>query len=192
MHLLICALVLIWIGFMKKTIALSITLALLTSTSAFASEMTHADKSGHTIHLGISKLSGDISDISDDSALSFGYDYTTKTGVIIGGYYMPELLSASASYMGVGAAIESSVLGIYSGYQFDNNIRLTAGLSFTYTEAAIATHFGSASDDETKIGIMVGIDYLFKENFLLGTRLSTHDVGGIDGTTIGINVGYKF
>ncbi len=175
---------------MKKTIALSIALAL--STSAFASETTQTDKSGHTIHVGISKLSGDISDISDDSAFSFGYDYTTKKGVIIGGYYMPELLSASASYMGVGAALDSSVLGIYSGYQFDNNVRLTAGLSFTYTEAAIATNVLSASDDETNAGIMVGVDYLFKENFLIGTRLSTHDVGGLDGTTIGINAGYKF
>ena len=175
---------------MKKTIALSIALAL--STSAFASETTQTDKSGHTIYVGISKLSGDISDISDDSAFSFGYDYTTKKGVIIGGYYMPELLSASASYMGAGAALDSSVLGLYSGYQFDNNVRLTAGLSFTYTEAAIATNVLSASDDEIKTGIMVGVDYLFKENFLIGTRLSTHDIGGLDGTTIGINAGYKF
>ncbi|GHW31970.1 hypothetical protein VCSRO161_3638 [Vibrio cholerae] len=175
---------------MKKTIALSIALAL--STSAFASEMTHADKSGHTIHIGISKLSGDLSDISDDSVFSLGYDYTTKTGAIIGGYYMPELLSVSASYMGVGVALESSVLGIYSGYQFDNNIRLTAGLSFTYSEAAIATAYESAYDDETNVGIMVGVDYLFNEKFLLGTRLSTHDVGGVDGTTIGLNAGYKF
>ncbi|GIC17798.1 hypothetical protein VCSRO145_3650 [Vibrio cholerae] len=39
---------------------------------------------------------------------------------------------------------------------------------------------------------MVGVDYLFNEKFLLGTRLSTHDVGGVDGTTIGLNAGYKF
>ncbi|GHY43111.1 hypothetical protein VCSRO118_3684 [Vibrio cholerae] len=94
--------------------------------------------------------------------------------------------------MGVGVALESSVLGIYSGYQFDNNIRLTAGLSFTYSEAAIATAYESAYDDETNVGIMVGVDYLFNEKFLLGTRLSTHDVGGVDGTTIGLNAGYKF
>jgi hypothetical protein len=176
---------------MKKILALSITLAL--STSAFASEnISQSDKSGHTISIGFSKLSGDISEISDDTALSFGYDYTTKKGVIIGGYYMPELLSASASYMGIGATLESSVLGIYSGYQFDNNIRLTAGLSFTYTEAAIATGFSSASDNETSAGLMVGVDYLFKENFLIGSRLSTHDISGVDGTTIGINAGYKF
>lgn len=176
-----------------KKLVLSIGLALALSTSAFASEnINQSDKTGHTISIGLSKLSGDISDISDDSVFSFGYDYTTKTGVIIGGYYMPELLSASASYIGMSAALESSVIGIYSGYQFDNNIRMTVGLSFTYTSATIATSYASASDDDINAGLMIGIDYLLKENFLIGSRLSTHDVGGVDGTTIGINAGYKF
>ncbi len=176
---------------MKKTLALSIALAL--STSVFASDnITQSDKSGHVVSIGFSKISGDMSDISDDIAFSFGYDYTTKAGVIIGGYYMPELFSKSASYMGIRAELESTVLGIYSGYQFDNNIRLTAGLSFTSSEAKLATSYASVSDDETNTGLMVGIDYLFTENFLIGSRLATHDVGGFDGTTIGINAGYKF
>lgn len=177
---------------MKNKVLPLFSILLLSSSVLAMDETEKTDKSGHTIHVGFSKLSGDLSDVADDSSFSFGYDYTTKNGVIFGGYYVPELLSVSASYAGIGAAVESSVLGAYSGYQFDNDFRLTAGLSFTHSEAAIATYYTSASDDETNIGLMLGGDYLINKKILIGGRLSTHDVGGVDGVSFGLNAGYKF
>ncbi|MGL5336296.1 MAG: outer membrane beta-barrel protein [Enterovibrio sp.] len=182
---------------MKKHLALSIILAL--STSAFAAERVNlADKSGHTLSIGFSKLTGDLADISDDYAFSFGYDYTTSNGVIFGGFYTPELLSVAGTIIGLPESrleLDASVLGLYSGYQFDNNVRLTAGLSFTRAEENITLGnvLGNISStaDETKTGFMLGIDYLW-QHILIGSRVTTHDVAGLDGTTISINAGYKF
>ncbi|NLS14146.1 porin family protein [Vibrio sp. SM6] len=175
---------------MKKTLALSVLLAL--STSAIASESTTQDKSGHTLSIGMSKVSGDISNISDDTVFSVSYDYTTNQGVIIGGYFMPELVSSSMSYMDVNLSLDTSVLGMYLGYQFDNNIRLTSGLSFTTVEAKLSDNYASVSDEETNTGFMFGIDYLFSEKVLIGTRFVTHDVAGVEGSSMGISAGYKF
>lgn len=167
-------------------------LLFLSSSVVAMDNMNQYDKSGHTIYVGISKMSGDLSRIGDDTAFSFGYDYTTKNGIIIGGYYTPKLLSASSSYSGISSTLDSKVLGVYSGYQFNNNFRFTTGFSFTDTKATIATSSLSASDSENNVGFMLGADYLFNNQLIVGARISTHDVGSVNGTTIGINVGYKF
>ncbi|MGL5290521.1 MAG: outer membrane beta-barrel protein [Vibrionaceae bacterium] len=197
---------------MKKVLALALPLFISTQALAYE-DVTPRDKSGHTFHVGVSKLTGDLSDAiagyydhgevlfdkHDDAIFNFGYDYTTKFGVIFGGYYMPQLMSVSFADL---LWIESQVLGFYSGYQFDNNIRLTAGLSFTYTEADLPS---LSSDSETNVGFMVGLEYLAANKFLIGARVTTHEVatihydnmanaayGNVTGTTIGINIGYKF
>ncbi|MGL5336665.1 MAG: outer membrane beta-barrel protein [Enterovibrio sp.] len=193
----------------KKVLVL--TLPLILSGQALANKYDMQDtksKAGHTFHVGVSKLTGDLSDAiadskvlfdkHDDAIFSLGYDYTTKAGVIFGGYYMPELLSVVASLPVtapvVGNApveIKSQVLGFYSGYQFDNNLRLTGGLSFTYTEGD--RHFTeyTTSDSETNLGFMLGLDYLIADNFLVGARVTSHKVGENSGITTGINLGYK-
>lgn len=172
--------------------ALLLTSLFLFSTAAVAMDsVVQRDKSGHTVHVGISTMRGDLSNVAENSLFSFGYDYTTKDGAIFGGYYLPELLSKSTYVFGLGASIESNVLGLYSGYQFDNNFRLTGGLSFTYSQAIFSSNYASVISDETNISFLVGADYLF-EQFLVGARISSHDVAGIDGTTFGINIGYKF
>ncbi|MGL5335777.1 MAG: hypothetical protein ACRC9R_06480 [Enterovibrio sp.] len=207
---------------MKKVLALALPLILSAQVLANEGVMTK-DKSGHTVHIGISKLSGDISSAladssgnlifneSDNTIYSFGYDYTTKSGVIFGGYYIPELRSESraeaysAPVTAVlwGASLESKVLGLYSGYQFDNNLRFTAGLSATRSETSgykYMTAFPLSSyqhkQQKTKIGFMLGLDYLVAEKFLVGARISTHEIefDGInsDGAIIGVNLGYKF
>lgn len=180
------------LGFIMNYSALLLPSLLLFSTAAVAMDsVVQSDKSGHTVHVGISTMRGDLSNVAENGLFSFGYDYTTKDGVIFGGYYMPELLSKSASIFGMGATIESTVLGLYSGYQFDNNFRFTGGLNFTYSQAIFSSRYATVFTDETNMSFLVGADYLFKQ-FLVGARISSHDVSGIDGTTFGINIGYKF
>ncbi|MGL4734221.1 MAG: outer membrane beta-barrel protein [Enterovibrio sp.] len=175
---------------MKKILALAIALGMSTSVLASGEEIIQRDKSGHTFHVGVSKLQGDAADAvsilfgSDDAVFSLGYDYTTKVGVIFGGYYMPSLLSKYSSLLILG--IDAQALGFYSGYQFDNNLRLTGGLSFTNYDVG-----GFVSYSDTSLGVTVGLDYLVAEKFLIGARASTHDIDGFDGTTVGINLGYK-
>ncbi|MGL5334606.1 MAG: outer membrane beta-barrel protein [Enterovibrio sp.] len=172
---------------MKKVLALALPLVM--STLTFANEgVIPQGKRGHTVHVGLSVQQGELSDISGDTVFSFGYDYTTSSGLIFGGFYMPELLSESYAYKWYPLSLTSSVFGTYAGYQFDNNLRLTGGLSFTYTEL----DFNRETTAETNVGFTIGLDYLVTEKFLIGSRLNTHDVDSFTGTTIGINVGYKF
>ncbi|MGL4827228.1 MAG: hypothetical protein ACRC24_07140 [Vibrionaceae bacterium] len=194
---------------MKKILALAIALGMSTSVLASEEEIIQKDKSGHAFYVGVSRLQGDLadavsagagSDISKDAVYSFGYDYTTSSGIIWGGYYTPKLLSESsnnsdalASY---GDSLKAQVLGFYSGYQFDNNIRLTAGVSFNnfkyegYRYDAVGNY--EESERKTNIGITLGLDYLVVEKFLIGARLNTHEYRHLEATTIGFNVGYKF
>ncbi|MGL5290403.1 MAG: outer membrane beta-barrel protein [Vibrionaceae bacterium] len=189
---------------MKKVLALALPLVI--SAPLFANEgVMPKDKSGHTAHVSISILKGDLSDKwatqdqvtrdeYSDVRFSVGYDYTTKDGVIIGGYYMPMLISKSATNrFDTQSSMTADVLGFYSGYQFDNNIRVTGGLSFTHAEGyVIAEENNVILGSQTNMGFMIGLDYLVEENFLIGSRLSSHDIYDLQGTAIGFHIGYKF
>ena len=74
-------------------------------------------------------------------------------------------------------------------YEFDNNLRFTAGLNVTNTEAAMAASGTSATADDTNVGIYLGAG-MFVENFFFCATLSTYTVADIDGTSIGLNAGY--
>lgn len=181
-----------------RNISLIFSSFFLLSTSAIAmdlseqpSEMMVNTKNKHNLYIGTSKISGHISNLSDNSAFSFGYDYTLDNNVIIGAYYMPELVSRSVSFAGVRTEIESRDFGIYSGYHFDNNFRLTAGLNFTNSKSSINSRTLAISDDNSEVGFNFGIDYQIN-HFLIGGRFATHDVGGFDGNTITLNIGVSF
>lgn len=166
--------------------------ALLFSTSALATQIkTH---NPHTIYVGYGQLTGDLSQI-EKTNISFGYDYTNQNRVIFGAYYIPNLISESetAFVPGFGEltlTLVSSTLGLYSGYQFDNHIRFTYGLSMTNSDATISGSY-YLNESESNIGINFGLDYAI-DKFMLGGRLTTHDVGDVTGSTFAINAGFKF
>ncbi|ROV59086.1 hypothetical protein EGH82_15265 [Vibrio ponticus] len=151
----------------------------------------HQDKSGHTIQVGFAELFGDLSEGNEGILFSLGYDYTNRNGIILGGYYKPELISGSGSYAGVGISLESDVLGFYSGYQINDNFRLTGGFSLTFAEIVMSTAYGFVSDSETNVGLNLGFDFLVN-NLVVGSRLDTHDIYGVEGTTVTFNLGFKF
>ncbi len=182
-----------------------LALLLLLSTSVFANDDStmccYYSKEGSTVYVGVSAVTGNLSDISMNTVLNLGYDYTFSQGAILGIYYTPKLISHSAHLTDTSAtgaatiAMNSRVLGIYAGYEFDNYVRLTGGLTFTNTEISAmminTSSTLSGSHNETNVGINAGIGYLY-HNFLIESRLSTHDVGGVKGSTFNFNAGYKF
>ncbi|MGL5251437.1 MAG: outer membrane beta-barrel protein [Enterovibrio sp.] len=195
---------------MKKILALAVALGMSASALASEEEIMQRDKSGHTFHVGVSRLQGDLadaakeafgSDVSKDALFSVGYDYTTKRGIILGAYYMPRMLSESMDVtngsLSMGDTIKSQVIGLYTGYQFDNNIRLTGGAAFTYTKEdyyEIDSVLGGYEETtkETVVGLMLGLDYLIAEKLLIGARVSAHEYDNLSATLVGINLGYKF
>lgn len=171
----------------KKFLMLSAVL--LFSTPVFSLEAT--DRSGHSVYVGFSQVSGGASDLVDGLVPSFGYDYTTGNSLIFGGYIIPELISVSSANSFVSVAFESSVVGLYTGIHDENNFRITSGLNFISSAAVVATNAAFASGEETRVGFDFGVDYL-KDNLLIGVRLSTYKISSFDGVILGVNIGYQF
>lgn len=164
----------------------------LTSGPALAMNLADPmDKSGHSVYVGAAKLTGDLSDHVSKTVLSLGYDYTFANGAIFGGYFVPQLLSGTVTVPSKFSSVKAKVFGAYTGYTFDNNLRLTGGMSFTYTETKRTALGYFVSEGRTNVGGNIGLDYVYK-GFLVGTRLDTHRVDDINGITIGLNLGYKF
>lgn len=167
--------------------ALAIVSLLLLSSYAQAME-----ENRNTVYLGASVIAGDLSNLSDKTAFTVGYDYTLPNRMLIGGYFTPKLLSESGSVSSFVSSIDSSAVGIYGGYHFENNFRATAGVTFTKTELMTSiVNLPLTSDEETNVGFNVGADYILN-NIMLGGRISYHDIIGIKGTTVGFNLGFQF
>ena len=179
----------------KFLIALSL---LPLSISAEELSAPNYDKSGFTLQIGASKLGGDmgfygIGPNGETVGVSFGGSYTSEKGVILGGLYTPTVASDAASSSAIAVTLEIDSLSLFGGYQFDNNIRLTGGLTISEIEGYVASkYYGSASASERNSGFNIGLGYEFNNGLSLEGRFATLDLVGISGSTMNIVGGYKF
>lgn len=178
---------------MKKYIFATSALFLAFSVQAsdYSTPTYYGAKQGHHLYVGYSSIGGDLSDTADNMPFSVGYDYTTHNGIIVGAYYMPELYNDVKPAYNLRYSVDSSVLGLYSGYQFDNNIRVTAGLNFTHSEVRVMAPNAYAVDSDLNGGFVIGADYQI-QNIVVGGRFATHKMADTSASTFTANIGFKF
>ncbi|MGD1448239.1 outer membrane beta-barrel protein [Vibrio harveyi] len=156
----------------------------LVSASAVANEVESINKSGLGIRVGYSLVSGDISELEDTGGMTFAMDYTFENGVIVGVNYVPTLAEEKHSTIG----IESSMIGVYGGYQFDSGLKLTGGLAQTRTDAYVFEYSGSQDDMHP----MFGVGYQMTSSLSVDAQFTFLDVADVEGINTTLLVGYKF
>ena len=138
--------------------------SVLSSLDSFGEEK----RKPHAVHLGYPMHEGaggkNVFEGSLNLPLSLGYSYTARSGSVYGLFYEPGTL------LGVGSLfVQSSVLGLYSGLQLDNNLVFTGGLNVCFTSVSdgISSRGGG-------IGANLGAGYRVK-NAMVGIRFSSYD-----------------
>lgn len=167
--------------------------------SLFAGDFASStvNKTGFTAQGGVSILGGNmdgygIGPNGDTTGISFGGAYTFNNGVIAGGLYTPEVAEDSARLGGTSASLTIQSLSLFGGYHFDNNIRVTGGLTVSEIEGTISNHFYNQSVSENNTGINLGVGYEFNNAWSIETRYASMKLAGISGNTVNLLLGYKF
>jgi len=182
---------------MKQTI---IALAIIaTSSTAMADiDLPKQSKSDFGVHIGVATLMGDLGNTADyfnddSNGISFGLDFTTQEGIIVGITHTPELVSSTAYIFGIQEGkteVDLTSTSLYAGYQFDSGLRLTGG--FTHSKAEAELTYLGYSDSESSMGLNAGLGYRAKYGIYADVRLATMEILQLNGVSATAAIGYKF
>lgn len=176
-------------------------LIVLSSLSFFVSAeelvFPKVDISGFTLQGGLSNLGGDLGNYGIGSngktiGFSLGGSYTFQTGFIVGALYTPQLAIDSFAMSGISSSVTMNSLNFFAGYQLDNKIRLTGGITRSEMEVAVSSNDINGVKKTSSSDINLGIGYEFNSGWSFETRFSSLEFIGIKGNAFNFLAGYKF
>ncbi|MHA2718108.1 hypothetical protein ACXZ7B_25915 [Vibrio owensii] len=173
-----------------------IALVFITTSAAVSAENLKSDnyKDGFSVLGGYSVAGGDLADLpyAETGSFALGLDYTFREGFIVGTVFTPDYFSNEVGAYGVAISEEIAAVDVYGGYEFDNGLRLTGGVSMGLYDGVANVGGITGAYSETMPGFNVGVGYNYKH---LVADIRFASLAGdyvLSGTNTTLMVGYQF